>query len=529
MKLTLLDEMDREYLSRCKVTHMALLSGCNYCKDDRNYYGHYYLYGPLMPNGMAYFSFNYGKMFTSKNISIFGIRPVIENIENFDEIIKNKHLNEVEYGLYPDSLPSFGVRDKLNVLKSEGKLSVVGHNSFSDIYEYNGEFYNQIKAKESCSIEHDDEIETIEENQLVWVKLNPIKWIVDSNNKRLISKDIIMSGIEYDNKNDKIVNFENTNMYRYLNEVMLKDLMVSINKSEKKSEEGHIYNLNYENLSENDAIRSLILSGIPVSLIGDASKEKDDILRNIDPDYTSWQTVNFDIFMIENFINKCINQPDKVHILKISEELEMYYDNFISQYLNEINDYMSGINNYAIVSTFSKSANSNHFIEFKVKPYIPYIFENLIQKDIHPLINSLILYLGEDRINAMTTHEKLIQASKILKTNGNIKLLNYILGEELTSILKCLVQEKIITIDDVINRSYSSDIFEMNNEKKALLIPYLAQVDEENIEVVRNFVIRLDLTLLNIFDYLWCKENLERKKIIEDLGKTNNMILSKGV
>ena len=120
-------------------------------------------------------------------------------------------------------------------------------------------------------------------------------------------------------------------------------------------------------------------------------------------------------------------------------------------------------------------------------------------------------------------------SSKILKTNGNIKLLDYILGEELTSILKCLVQKEIITIDDVINRSYSSDIFEMNNEKKALLIPYLAQVDEENIEVVRNFVIRLDLTLLNIFDYLWCKENLERKKIIEDLGKTNNMILSKGV
>ncbi|MGM9877131.1 MAG: hypothetical protein ACI33S_00640 [Bacilli bacterium] len=529
MKLTLLDEMDREYLSRCKVTHMALLSGCNYCKNDRNYYGHYYLYGPLISNGMAYFNFNYGKMFTSKNISIFGIRPVIENIENFDEIIKNKYLNEVEYGLYPDSLPSFEVRDKLNILKSEGKLSVVGHNSFSDIYEYNGEFYNQIKSKESCSIEHDDEIETIEENQLVWVKLNPIKWIVDSNNKRLISKDIIMSGIEYDNKKDRIVNFENTNMYRYLNEVMLKDLMISINKSEKKSEESHIYNLNQESLSENDVIKSLILSGVPVSLIGDANKEKEDILRSIDPDYISLKTVNFDISMMEEFKNKCVKQPNKIHILKVSEELEMYYGHFINQYLNQINDYMSGVNNFAIVSTFSKDVNYDNFIKFKVKPYIPNIFDNLIRKDIHPLIYSLILYLGEDRINAITTQEKLIQASSVLKTTGNIKILNYILSKELVDILVQLYQERIITIDDVINRSYNSDIFEMNKEKKALLIPYLAQVDEENIEVVRNFVISLDLSLLNIFDYLWCKDNLERKKIIEDLGKTNNMVLSKGV
>ncbi|MDD6271993.1 MAG: hypothetical protein PUA90_00535 [bacterium] len=526
MKIVLLDEKnkdDRKYIKDCNLTDVARVYGGKINASNFVNLNGYYLKSSSIkkPGYVAYYiNSNSGLPqkigYNTLNKTNYGIRPVIEDIDNFDEITKDKYLNEdyeyeVEYGLYPKNV--IYPKETLERLKNEGQLNVVGNNSFSDVFLYKDKYFVQSYISATGDI--------------VWFELKPVKWIVDNDNKRLISKEIIMSGVKFhDSIDEPIDSFESTIMYRYLNEVMLKDLMVSINKSEKKSEEGHIYNLNYENLSENDVIRNLILCGIPVSLIGDADKEKEDILRSIDSNYVLLRTD--DIYdLLNEFKNKCIKEPDRMHILNVyHRDID-----FKNQYLQIIINYMENIKNYTMVST--KDVDVDFMLrgidsfKFKVKPYIPKMIKILIKEDVHSLIYTLILYLGEDRINSMTTHKKLIRASKILKTNGNVKLLNYILGEELTNILKCLVQEKIITIDDVINRNYSSDIFEMNNEKKALLIPYLAQVDEENIEVVRNFVISLDSSLLNTFDYLWCKEDLERKKIIEDLGKTNNMILKK--
>lgn len=64
----------------------------------------------------------------------------------------------------------------------------------------------------------------------------------------------------------------------------------------------------------------------------------------------------------------------------------------------------------------------------------------------------------------------------------------------------------------------------MNNEKKALLIPYLTFVSEEDVEVIRNFIIKLDSSLIYIFDYLWSYNNQDRAKIIEELNMTNNEV-----
>ena len=534
MKIVLLDEKnkdDRKYIKDCNLTDVARVYGGKINASNFVNLNGYYLKSSSIkkPGYVAYYiNSNSGLPqkigYSTLNKTNYGIRPVIEDIDNFDEITKDKYLNEdyeyeVEYGLYPKNVVH--PKETLERLKNEGHFNVVGHNSFSDVFLY--KFSDVLLCEDKYFVQ--PSIPTT--GDIVWFELKPVKWIVDSKNKRLISKDIIMSGIKFhDSIDEPIDSFESTIMYRYLNEVMLKDLTIFISRSEKKSRIVDIYNLNQESLSENNAIRSLILSGIPVSLIGDASKEKDDILRNIDPNYVSLESEKLDITKLGEFRIKCISEPDKLHVLNIC--FDKLRDCDIDN-INNINNYMCGVNNYTMVSTLSRGIDDYRFIKFKVKPYIPNIFENLIRKDIHPLIYSLILYLGEERILVLSNSEKLIQASSVLKTTGNIEMLNYILDKELLDILKQLSEKEIITVDDVINRNYSDDVFEMNHEEKALLIPYLALVNEDDIEVVRNFVIRLDSTLLNIFDYLWCKENLERKKIIEDLGKTNNMILSKGV
>ncbi|MGM9877130.1 MAG: hypothetical protein ACI33S_00635 [Bacilli bacterium] len=523
MKIVLLDEKnirDRKYIKDCNLTDVArVYGGIINASNFVNLNGYYLKSSSIEKPGYVAYYINSNSGLPQKiryntlNTTNYGIRPVIDDIDNFDEITKDKYLNEddeyeVEYGLYPNNV--IYPKETLERLKNEGQLNVVGNNSFSDVFLYKDKYFVQSYIPITGDI--------------VWFELKPVKWIVDNDNKRLISKEVIMSGVKFhDSIDEPIDSFESTVMYKYLNEVMLKDLTIFISRNEKKSRISDIYNLNYDNLSKNDVIISLILSKVPVSLTGNAFKEKEDLLKSIDPNYVSLKSSNLDITKLGEFRIKCISEPDKLHVLNIC------FDKLRDCDIDNISNYMCGVNNYTMVSTLSRGIDDYRFVKFKVKPYIPNIFENLIRKDIHPLIYSLILYLGEERILVLSNSEKLSQASSVLKTTGNIEMLNYILDKELLDILKQLSEKEIITVDDVINRNYSDDVFEMDHEEKALLIPYLALVNENDIEVVRNFVIRLDSTLLNIFDYLWCKENLERKKIIEDLGKTNNMILSRGV
>ena len=534
MKLTLLSdnkEIDKRYITSSKITDASKLSGCYTCFEKN---GFYYLQDPIMNGNVKYFDgFRYNTMYDRIDIDYYGIRPVLEDIDNFDEIIENMDIDDsngeldtvVKYGLYPTDLPSHKVRDKLNKLKKEGKLNVVGNNSFSEIYEYNGEFYNLIEVKSSAEIEHEDEIEKISttDYKKIWIKLCPVKWYVDELNKRLIAKDVIMSGVKFhDYFDENIENFINTSMYKYLNEVMLKDLTCSIQEIKYPD----MYKLNNEPSNEKDVIRCLILNGIFVKLTGEASQEKYDILKSIDPDYYSCESFCH-VPSIADFKNKCISKPDKMHILNLNSLA--YYISFTQEdrkrHIKSIVDFMGDVRNYCITSTANSNMNEDSFINIEVKRYIPALIEELYSKRmLHPLICSLILYLGEDRINTLTTPIKLVAASLVLEKTHNISAVRYVIGDELTTIIEQLIKEEIISIKDIVNRKYDECIFEMNNEKKALLIPYLTLVSEEDVEVIRNFIIKLDSSLIYIFDYLWSYNNQDRAKIIEELNMTNNEV-----
>ena len=62
-------------------------------------------------------------------------------------------------------------------------------------------------------------------NSYVWIKVEPVEWIVDINNNMLISKDVLLSGIKFDNRNKYNMSFENTKMYNFLNSYMINDMI----------------------------------------------------------------------------------------------------------------------------------------------------------------------------------------------------------------------------------------------------------------------------------------------------------------
>ncbi|MGM9877132.1 MAG: hypothetical protein ACI33S_00645 [Bacilli bacterium] len=537
MKLTLLDsenEYDKKYINHCGETQAAKISGLG--SDSKNENDLYYLktadgYGNVMCADIQGICIK-----NSRADKSIGIRPVMEEIENFDEITKNKYLNEdgeyeVLYGLYPYSLPNEYIFEKLTELMEENKLNKVGKNSFSDIYEYKGKFYIQIKSFYDIKIDNEEKRKKISKNNIVWLELKPVKWLVDEAGKRLISKDIIISGIAF----DKIINdytheyqdyrgyFEITNMYRYLNKVMLKDLTCKITYRIDYSD---MYRINNDQINEKDVIKFLILNGIFVGLTGNASIEKNEILSSIDPNYKSYESYN-NLPDLADFKAKCINETDKMHILNVNSQA-YYYEHTgkeIGSHIKTIIDFMGDVKNYCLTSTFDARMNEDMFINIEVKRNIPTLIEKLNSKEkLHPLIYSLILYLGGDRVEALTTQKKLLIASVMLEKTCNLNYIRHIIGDELTNVIEQLIKEKTISIYDIVDRNYKDDIFDMNDEMKALLIPYLALVDENHVEIVRNFIIRLDSSLIYIFDYLWSYNNQDREKIIDELSKTNNQM-----
>ena len=115
--------------------------------------------------------------------------------------------------------------------------------------------------------------------------------------------------------------------------------------------------------------------------------------------------------------------------------------------------------------------------------------------------------------------------SDVLYRTNNLALLKYFTNESILEIIIRLSEQKVNTLENIINRNYNRNYNTMSKEEQALTIPYLTTVGEDDIEIVRNFIIEMNISLLPIFDYLWSYNNEERKKIISELNMTNNMMV----
>ena len=140
MRLTLLDEdrkRDADYIDECEVTPLAILTGCVYDEDDEEdivLSGDYFLKTPDRDGGVNFYCSREGIADAYCTNDDSGIRPVLENIDTFDDIIKNKRVNdnneyEVEFGIYPNCLPSESLSNKLSSMKNRKELKKVGKNT----------------------------------------------------------------------------------------------------------------------------------------------------------------------------------------------------------------------------------------------------------------------------------------------------------------------------------------------------------------------------------------------------------------
>ncbi len=194
-------------------------------------------------NGVGFISFSYRFW---KNGTI---RPVFRLSSSlFSQITKNRVMGyngveEVEFSEYPQYAPDLDMQRRL---ESAYQVGILRKNSryytfdrteddecyqpFNPIkyeeYEYQGKRYIRVKANSDYDgiVFRLSNCETYKDGDYVWVEVTPVVWLIDDKTKTLISKRGLLSGIRFNDKEYDGV-FENTKMYRYIHDYMLRDLL----------------------------------------------------------------------------------------------------------------------------------------------------------------------------------------------------------------------------------------------------------------------------------------------------------------
>lgn len=187
-------------------------------------------------------------LFDSCYVRTIGIRPVIPySLIEFD----TKSFNNVLYGEYPQDivgrllsgvLENLYQRDELeitgkfyttdsthfqNTLKSFQRVSYMEH-----VYE--GQKYIRLVGNSNCAGERLSDKRVIEEGKPYWVKVSPIEWLIDHDTKTILSKDLLVSGIQF-NPKCRDLSFDNSFIYKFLNEIFAKEIIPSKLNNDQKN------------------------------------------------------------------------------------------------------------------------------------------------------------------------------------------------------------------------------------------------------------------------------------------------------
>ena len=282
------------------------------------------------------------------------------------------------------------------------------------------------------------------------------------------------------------------------------------------------------------------------SFVGRALLTQDDIVIFKPP---SWYT---------KLEEKCKKEPDKNHIvifeglnraaLEIQyEALDMIENKKIvchSRFSSDVATWELPKNSRLIPIVYENELEKkldNNVIAFLDNFAHIYIDQSVIEKlpsddtitlpsNIHPSIYAYILYkkfVGNDVLsggfdNGKTNISlaKWEMASNVLYKTNKVRILETVIGSELTEDFISFCSTPTISIDDIVNNNYE-DIFAEQVDAKLLfnIVANLSYVDEENLENVREFVMGISIPeLTDMFDKLWTCGDEKRVEILNRLN-----------
>ena len=444
-------------------------------------------------------------------------------------------------------------------------------------YDYNGKRYIRIRANSdygSNSFKLSNG-ESYRNGDYVWVEVSPVKWLIDDKTQTLVSKRGLLAGIRFHTK-DRSYNgdFSTTDMKEYLDKHMLRDLtqtatftrvedMTPEEKKEYEEEQKRAekrrnpYGLNFGQVSEEEIIKGAIESGVAVFLHGQSSEGKSARVKQIDPtceiiylrnatpeslngksvyNQATGEMMDVPPTWLKKLQEKCEKEPDRYHIVFLDEitnalpSIQGIAFNIVLD--REVNGIWKLPDNARIVAAGNDMKDSlaanqlaeplfNRFAHVYIKTTTESWLKWASENNIHPAIYSYIAYKKGETLRSKYDGEKpnadprkWEMASKMLYATGSPEMLRALVGEDITREFVQFCNQQVMTLDDVINGTYTDkDIQALNTAERYATTMGLSQVDEDNLEKVRGFVTGLGAEFGAIFDALWThgdEERLER-------------------
>lgn len=227
---------------------------------------------------------------------------------------KNKYDVEiVEYGNYPQMVPSSDIQKTLEQLFKRKTLKIIGepitidskrYDEYSeklspqyiDRYEYNGKIYVRVisntqkdKVKLSNGV-------TYKRGDAVWVEISPVRFLNDKKAKILLAEKLLFAGVQFNHERNYKGDFDKTDIKYFLDNCFAKDLLQNLPSkvipeepyTERKS---RLQKLNPDNslpnerrkMTDTEIIHDWIESGQSVLLRGPSGIGKTERIKTLYP------------------------------------------------------------------------------------------------------------------------------------------------------------------------------------------------------------------------------------------------------
>ncbi len=608
-------EIFKKVGTKCAITDFAISLGgfvsdnyINNVRDLSQRSGQYWTKTPYGDNAMQCVDEDGEEYFDNVSECSIGVRPVLpfSFIQSISRIVI-KELDEpleVEYGEWPQTAAPQSLQIELESLYNQNRLQKIGkvYTTFKKPIEGNQAFflethvaYELSKKKyirvKVCSFYNmgsfnDNSFfagpilfsngEKYQDDDYVWIEVEPIRWLVFKKENIAISKKILFAG----------VNFTNLKQFidQYFSKEIISEIVPSKNydqsfEKEKSSntKRKNPYQFTFDKVTEEDIMKEVILSDIATFLHGKSNDGISFKVKQLDPNceviYLPTATIEslsvksfynpntgeiIDVppSWLERVIKRCNEESNKLHIVLFeeitlaSEEIQKLAFNIVlNKELsnkfqlpkncrivvsgNEITDLKE---NDLVKLLFPQFAHVyiemllEDWVKWAMTPDVSYGKLDYQEKEypmkIHPAIYAYISNYGFQYLRSICTEESFIanpkkweMASKVLYQTSNPEMLRALVGKEITKDFCnfCQVQVITFTLKDVLERNYSDQDWQhMNIAQKSACVVELSNCNENELKIVRDFVNNhLGNESITLFDTLWCMKNPSKRKIIE--------------
>ena len=365
-----------------------------------------------------------------------------------------------------------------------------------------------------------------------------------------------------------------------------KFLSATEGRNAKHNKLPNLYNFDFAKVSEEDIIKGALQSNVSVFLHGRSSDGKSSRVKQLEPDCvilylrnatpdslngksvynaSTGEMIDVPPTWYKKIVEKCEKEPDKLHIV-FFDELTNALPSIQGMAFNiildgEVNGIWKLPENARIVAAGndlddSLAANemaeplfnrfAHVYIDTTTDDWLKWAMmsdKNCESLDyqkrentskIHPAVYAYIAYnnaLGKDVLRTRydgkkpnADPRKWEMASKVLYATRKPEMLRSLIGEDLTRDFIAFCTQRVISIEDVLKENYTEEDLQMDTSKKYITIVNLSLVDEENIEVIRDFVSKLGKELLATFDLLWTHGDEARLEKIAELKEEDKAL-----